>query len=199
MVHVPWKSLNSEAAEAAGFRRMNHRPADDGLLLLARDRLGLALAGARIGVRALAADRQALAMAKPAIAGEIHQPLDVHRGGPAKITLNRVIGVDRLTNLKHFGVRQILHPAFGGDLQLARDFPGLGAPNAVDVGQRNLDALVGGDVDPGNTCHMNKFSQAPQGGVARAPHLKAMITHPLAANAKPTDARMRRRVTGGTG
>jgi len=35
------------------------------LLLLACDRLGLALAGPRIGVRALATDRQALAMAKP--------------------------------------------------------------------------------------------------------------------------------------
>src|ERR1700752_1169412 len=55
------------------------------LLLLSSDRLCLALAGARIGVRALAADRQALAMAKPAVAGEVHQPLDVHRGLAAKV------------------------------------------------------------------------------------------------------------------
>src|SRR3712207_7918212 len=46
---------------------------------LFRSRLGLALAGARVGVGALAADRQALAMAETAVAGEVHQPLDVHR------------------------------------------------------------------------------------------------------------------------
>jgi hypothetical protein len=62
-------------------------------------------------VRALAADREALAVTKPAIAGEVHQALDVHRGGPAKITLYGVIGVDRLANLQHFLVRKILHPA----------------------------------------------------------------------------------------
>src|ERR1700734_3387662 len=46
--------------------------------LLAGDRLGGALARARIGVRALAADRQALAVTQAAIAAQIHQPLDVH-------------------------------------------------------------------------------------------------------------------------
>src|SRR4051812_12637617 len=58
------------------------------LLLLARDRPGLALAGARVGVRALTADREAPAMAKPAVAGEVHQPLDVHRGLAAQIAFD---------------------------------------------------------------------------------------------------------------
>src|SRR3712207_7258117 len=40
-------------------------------------RSGLALAGARVGVRALTADRQALAVAQAPVAGEVHQPLDV--------------------------------------------------------------------------------------------------------------------------
>src|SRR4051794_30853273 len=48
-------------------------------LLLAGNRHGLALAGTGIGVGALAADRQALAMTQPAIAGHVHQALDVHR------------------------------------------------------------------------------------------------------------------------
>src|ERR1700704_3249334 len=48
-------------------------------LLLAGDGLGRTLAGAGIGVGALAANRQAFAVTQPAIAAEIHQPLDVHR------------------------------------------------------------------------------------------------------------------------
>src|ERR1700753_413197 len=43
------------------------------LLFLAGDRLGRALAGARIGVRALAADRQATAMTQAAIVAQVHQ------------------------------------------------------------------------------------------------------------------------------
>src|SRR5207253_722712 len=78
-------------------RRRSEAPvAGRPLLLLAGDRPGLALAGARIGVRALAADRQALAMAKPAIAGEVHQPLDVHRRLAAEVAFDLMVGVDRL-------------------------------------------------------------------------------------------------------
>src|ERR1700704_6010866 len=49
-----------------------------GHFLLAGDRLGRALAGAGIGVGALAADGQVFAMAQAAIATQIHQPLDIH-------------------------------------------------------------------------------------------------------------------------
>src|SRR3954449_12308532 len=49
------------------------------LLLLAGDRLRLALAGAGVRVRALTANRQAAAMAQATIGAEIHQALDVHR------------------------------------------------------------------------------------------------------------------------
>src|ERR1700727_1860688 len=50
-----------------------------GDLLLAGDRDCLPLARARIGVGALAAHRQPAAMTQPAIAAQVHQPLDVHR------------------------------------------------------------------------------------------------------------------------
>src|SRR6185503_2644124 len=49
------------------------------LLLLAGDRLGGALAGAGVGVRALAADRQTLAVTEATVAGQVHQSLDVDR------------------------------------------------------------------------------------------------------------------------
>src|SRR3954463_5768966 len=47
-----------------------------GHFLLAGDGLGRPLAGAGIGVGALSADRQALAVTKAAIAAQIHQALD---------------------------------------------------------------------------------------------------------------------------
>ncbi len=69
------------------------------LLLLAGDRLGGALAGAGVGVGALAADRQALAVAQAAVAGQVHQPLDVDRGLAAQVALDLVVAVDRLADL----------------------------------------------------------------------------------------------------
>src|SRR5687768_3376150 len=50
------------------------------LLLFSGNRLGRSLAGARIGMGALAAHRQSAAMPQPAVAAEVHQPLDVDRG-----------------------------------------------------------------------------------------------------------------------
>src|ERR1700760_684236 len=50
--------------------------------------LARALACARIGARALAAHRQALAMPNTAIAAEIHQTLDVHGHLAPQVTLD---------------------------------------------------------------------------------------------------------------
>src|SRR5512139_3643901 len=111
----------------------------------------------------LTADRQALAVAQTAIAGEIHQSLDVHRHFAAQIAFDLVIGVDRLADLQDFLVRQILDAALRPDAELGGDFLGLGAPNAVDVGERDLYALIGRDVDTRDTCHAI-FSPAPQEG-----------------------------------
>src|SRR5690348_1212619 len=88
-----------------------------GLFLFPRDRLGLALAGARVGVRALAADREALAVAKPAVAGEVHQPLDVHRGLAAEVALDREVLVDRLADVQHLLVGEVLDPLLGRDAE----------------------------------------------------------------------------------
>src|SRR5690348_3260527 len=88
------------------------------LLLLPGDRLGLALAGARIGMRALAANGEPTAVAKPAIAGEVHQPLDVHRGLAAKVAFDREVLVDRLADVQHLLVGEVLDALFRRDSQL---------------------------------------------------------------------------------
>src|SRR5690606_39450734 len=58
------------------------------LLLLAGNRLCGALAGTRIGVRALATNRQRAAVAQAAIAAQVHQPLDIHRNFATQIALD---------------------------------------------------------------------------------------------------------------
>ena len=65
---------------------------------------GLAFAGARVGVGALAAHGQLAPVAKPTVAAKIHQALDVDRNFAAKIALDHVIAVDRLANLQDFRV-----------------------------------------------------------------------------------------------
>src|ERR1700755_1058580 len=102
------------------------------LLLLAGDRLGLALAGARVGVRALAADRKAPAMAKPAVAGEVHQPLDVHRGLAAKVALDRELLVDRFADVQHLLVGEVLDPLFRRNPELLGDLLGRRAADSMD-------------------------------------------------------------------
>src|SRR3546814_17980845 len=87
------------------FRRLTRS-----LFLLAGDRLGLALSGARLGMRALTADRQALAMTQPAIAGEVHQALDVHRAPAAKINFHRMVEIDHLADLQEYLIAQGLTP-----------------------------------------------------------------------------------------
>ena len=54
-------------------------------------------------------------MAKPAVAGEVHQPLDVHRGLAAKVALDRMVLVDRLADVQHLLVGEVLDPLLGGD------------------------------------------------------------------------------------
>src|SRR3546814_3195757 len=96
------------------------------LLFLASDRLCLALAGARVGMRALPTNGKALAMAQPAIASEVHQALDVHRSLAAQVTFYGMVGVNGFADLQHFGVRKILNAAAMINAQLVCDLKGLG-------------------------------------------------------------------------
>src|SRR3546814_4192161 len=76
-------------------------------------------------------------MGQAAIAGEVHQPLDVHRRVAAQVALDRVVGVERFANLQDFGVRKILDAAAVVDAQLVGDVDGGLAADAVDIGERD--------------------------------------------------------------
>src|SRR5262245_15498500 len=123
------------------------------LLLLAGNRLRRPLAGAGVGMGALAAHRQSAAMPQPAVAPQVHQPLDVHRDFAPQVTLHDVVAVDDLADLQHFLVGQLGHSALVRDPDFRHDFVGLFSPDAMDILQCNNDTLVGGYVDAGDASH----------------------------------------------
>src|SRR5262245_34797638 len=127
--------------------------------LLAGDGLGGPLAGARIGVGALAADRKVAAMAQPAIAAEVLQPLDVELNLAPQVALDEVVAVDHLAALQHFLIRQLRHPPLRRQVDLVHDLLRLLGPDAVDVLKRDHHALVGRDVHTSDTGH-SRYSLA---------------------------------------
>src|SRR5271166_5732257 len=127
-------------------------------LLLAGDRLGLALAGARVGVRALTADRQLPPVAEASIGPEVHQALDVDRDLAAKIAFHHIVAIDGLADLHHIGVAQLGDAALGRDIHLLANLLGLLRPDPVNVLERDDDALVGWNID---ACYASHSLNSP--------------------------------------
>src|SRR5262249_35126183 len=122
-------------------------------LLLAGNRPRLALAGARIGMGPLAAHGQAAAVAQAAVTTKIHQAPDVHGHIAAQVALHHVVAIDRLADLQHFGVGQVIDAALIGDADLLADLLRKPRADAVNILQRDDDALLRWNVHPSNTSH----------------------------------------------
>src|SRR5499427_1279051 len=123
------------------------------LLLLAGDRLGRTLARARVGVGTLAAHRQAATMAQAAIAAEVHQTLDVDADLAAQVALDEIVAVDHFADLQNFLVGELADAAVQRDLHLLHDLASVSLADTMDVLKRDQHALVGRDVDAGDTGH----------------------------------------------
>jgi hypothetical protein len=95
---------------------------------------------------ALAADRQTLAVTQAAVAAEIHQALDIHSNFATEVALDDVVAVDRLADLQHLGVRQLVDAALGRDANPLADLLGKLGPDAMDVLKRNQNALLRRDI-----------------------------------------------------
>ena len=79
------------------------------LFLLAGNRLRRALSGAGVRMGTLSSDRQASTVPQPAVATEIHHPLDVHLDFAPQIAFHDVVAVDLISQREKFGVGKILH------------------------------------------------------------------------------------------
>ena len=125
------------------------------LLLAAPRAHGLlgTLAGARVGLGALAVHRHAAPVTDAAVAADVHEPLDVLGALAAQVAFDGDGTVDRLAQAHDFFFSQIADLGVGVDGQLGEDGLGGGPAHAVDVGETDLDPLLRRDVDARDTCH----------------------------------------------
>src|SRR5713226_5857325 len=129
---------------------------------------------------ALAADRQALAVAEASVAAQVHQPLDVERDLAAQVAFHLEVLLDRLADAVDLVVGQVLRPPGRIDLRQSADLPRRGVADAVEIGQRDLDLLLAGKVNACNTRHSMSLLTLPLlvAGVRGADH----ADHALAAD-----------------
>src|SRR6266568_2842256 len=137
------------------------RPYKLELALLAHDLLlrrhGAAprtLAGARVGMRALATHRQVPAVPDPAVRLNFDQTADVHLYLLAEIAFHAAFLLDDLAKMIHFIFRQVTNLFSGIDARLRRDFPRALLPDPVDRGQSDPEALLHWKIYTCNTCHI---------------------------------------------
>src|SRR5262245_19557892 len=93
-------------------------------------------------------------MTQAAIAAEVHQPLDVDAGLATKIAFDDVVAVNHFTDLQDFSVAELTDATVQRNLHLLHDVPGALLADAMDVLERDEDALVGRDIHAGNTGHV---------------------------------------------
>src|SRR6185369_631822 len=119
--------------------------------------LARTLAGACVGARALAPDRQAAPMAHAAIRAQVHEALDVHGHLATQVTLDGKL-LDQRADRVDLGLGEILHLGLGVDASSRAQVASACAPDTVDVGQADPQVLVHRNVDTGNTCHVSLAS-----------------------------------------
>src|SRR5438094_1573331 len=122
-------------------------------LLLARNRAPRPLLGARVGVRALAAHRQSLAMPRAAVRPDVHQPLDVHRDLGPKRALDLVVPLDHLAQPRDLRGAQVTNARIRIDAGLRENLLRVSQADAVDVREGVQNFLVAWQVDARYACH----------------------------------------------
>src|SRR5512139_788675 len=127
-----------------------------GLLLAGDGALG-ALAGTRVGLGALAADREALTVPAPLVAADLDLATDVGLDLTTEVTLDLEVGFDLVTELDQLLVAQLVDPHVGVDPGRCQELLGAGTADAVDVGECDLDALVAREVHTNEACHVRRF------------------------------------------
>src|SRR5256712_846302 len=130
--------------------------------------LARALAGARIGVRPLAADREVPPVAQPAITLNFNQPANVHLHLFAKIALDAALRFNRLAQAVNLLLREILDLLCAIDLGLFAERTRARLPDPVNRGQADPQALLRRQIYTSNACHVCFSSVGPNPGAACA-------------------------------
>jgi hypothetical protein len=151
-------------------------------IALHADGLARAFARARVGLRALSAHGQAAHMANAAIAFDALQPLKIHAEFAAQIALNDVFAfLDRVDDLRKLGFGQILRASRPVNVRAFEDLQRVDGTDALDVAQRNVNALVRRNFNTNDTCHKIKSTLPLLVPFVRADHANdATTAHNLA-------------------
>src|SRR6202043_675415 len=123
-------------------------------LLAHADRLARAAAGAGVGPGALATDRQAAAVAQPTVGPDLHQALDIERDLAAKLAFNLGFLVENVAEAADLLVVEVLDAHVRIDVGDRQDAARGVRTHPEDVGERDFDALLAGNINAGNSSHL---------------------------------------------
>ncbi len=111
------------------------------------------LRGTRVGLGTLTVDRQATTVAKALVRTDFDLATNVGLNLTAEVTLNLEVCLNVVTKLDEFLFRRVLHASVRADAGGGEGLCRAGAADSVDVCERDLEPLLAGEVDAGNTCH----------------------------------------------
>jgi len=124
-------------------------------LLFVRDRsLTRSLAGTRVGMRALSANRQVAAVTVSAVGADFDEPLDVHRNFFAQIAFHHAFGLDDLADAVDLVFAEILNLLVPVHVRLLQNTGRARIANAVNVSERDRRMFVAWKIDSCNACHI---------------------------------------------
>ena len=92
-------------------------------------------------------------MADALVAADLHLALDVLRDLAAQVTLDLEVLVDVGAQPRDLFLGEVAHARVARHPGLVADLLRGGAADAEDVGERDLEPLLAGDVDTGDTSH----------------------------------------------
>ena len=123
-------------------------------IALHTDRLARTFAGTGVGRGALATDGKTALVADATIALDTREALEIHAEFAAEIAFDDVLAVlDGVNDLGHLLFGQVLGADRGVDLGVGQNDVGIGRSDAVDVAERDINALFAGNFNSDNTCH----------------------------------------------
>jgi hypothetical protein len=123
-------------------------------LLSSTDGAPWSTTGPRVRACALSPRRHATPMSHSAITPDVHQALDVHCHFTAQIALDPHFFVDNFANAVDLVVRQVPHAGVRVHVSPIEELLTGMESNSEDIGQRRLNTLVAGKIDPCNSRHV---------------------------------------------
>ena len=93
-------------------------------------------------------------MPDPLVAADLDLSADVGLHLAAQIALDAQVALDVVAESGEILVGQVLRAKVAIDAGGGEDLQGPGAPDPEDVGERDLEPLLAGEVDADKTCHV---------------------------------------------